>query len=71
MKPLTLIATVLLIIGGLNWGLVAAANFDLVAMITGAGEFGQKNMLGTIIYGLVGLSAIVVAMNLGSARRMD
>lgn len=71
MKPLTLIATVLLIIGGLNWGLVAAANFDLVAMITGAGEFGQKNMLGTIIYGLVGLSAIVVAMNLGSARRTN
>ena len=71
MKPLTLIATVLLIIGGLNWGLVAAANFDLVAMITGAGEFGQKNMLGTIVYGLVGLSAIVVAMNLGSARRMN
>jgi uncharacterized membrane protein YuzA (DUF378 family) len=71
MKPLTLIATVLLIIGGLNWGLVAAANFDLVAMLTGAGEFGQKNMFGTIIYGLVGLSAVVVAMNLGSARRMD
>ena len=71
MKPLTLIATVLLIIGGLNWGLVAAANFDLVAMLTGAGEFGQKNMFGTIIYGLVGLSAVVVAMNLGSARRMN
>ncbi|MEO5824835.1 MAG: DUF378 domain-containing protein [Gemmatimonadales bacterium] len=69
MKPLDLIATILLIVGGLNWGLVAAANFDLVAMITGAGAFGEKNMLGVIIYGLVGLSAIYLAFNLGAFRR--
>ena len=58
MKPLNVIALILLIVGGLNWGLVALANFDLVALITGAGGFGQKNMLGAIIYGLVGAAAI-------------
>ncbi len=69
MKPLDMIAVILLIVGGLNWGLVAAANFDLVAMITGAGSFGSKNLFGTIIYGLVGLSAIYLAFNLGAFRR--
>jgi uncharacterized membrane protein YuzA (DUF378 family) len=58
MKPLNMIALLLLIVGGLNWGLVALANFDLVALITGAGGFGQKNVLGAVIYGLVGLAAI-------------
>jgi uncharacterized membrane protein YuzA (DUF378 family) len=58
MKPLALIALILLIVGGLNWGLVALANVDLVALITGAGGFGQKNVLGSVIYTLVGLSAV-------------
>lgn len=58
MKPLDVIAAVLLVVGGLNWGLVAFANFDLVAAITGAGGFGAKNALGAIIYGLVGLAAV-------------
>ncbi|MBA2291247.1 MAG: DUF378 domain-containing protein [Gemmatimonadales bacterium] len=69
MKPLDMIAVILLIVGGLNWGLIAAANFDLVAVITGAGAFGDKNILGVIIYGLVGLSAIYLAFNLAAFRR--
>ena len=62
MKTLNLVALLLLIIGGLNWGLVALANFDLVALVTGAGGFGQKNVLGAVIYGLVGLAAIYQLM---------
>jgi uncharacterized protein len=58
MKQLDIIATALLVVGGLNWGLVGLANFDLVAAITGAGDFGEKNALGTAIYALVGLSAV-------------
>lgn len=58
MKTLNVIALLLLIVGGLNWGLVALADFDLVALITGAGGFGQKNVLGAVIYGLVGLAAV-------------
>lgn len=62
MKQLDILAAVLLVVGGLNWGLVALANFDLVAAITGAGAFGNKNMLGVVIYGLVGLAAAYQAL---------
>ena len=49
------IALVLLVIGGLNWGLVAIdPGYDLVAMIAGA----QTAMLAKIVYALVGLSAL-------------
>ena len=58
MKQLDRIAVALLVIGGLNWGLVGLANFDLVAAITGAGGFGNKNALGAVIYTLVGFAAV-------------
>ena len=61
MKQLDVLAAILLVVGGLNWGLVALANFDLVATITGAGGFGNKNVLGAVVYGLVGLAAIYQA----------
>jgi uncharacterized membrane protein YuzA (DUF378 family) len=57
MKGLYPIAAILLIVGGLNWGLVAVAEFDLVAWITGQ-EFGETNALSRIVYGLVGLAAV-------------
>ena len=69
MKQLDTIATALLAIGGLNWGLVGLANFDLVAAITGAGNFGNKNALGAIIYTLVGLSAVYRLATWKSAQR--
>jgi uncharacterized membrane protein YuzA (DUF378 family) len=47
------ICLVLVIIGGLNWGLVGFFNFDLVAAI-----FGMMSMLSRIIYALVGLAAL-------------
>lgn len=51
------LAYILVIIGGLNWGLVALGNFDLVAFL-----FGQLSALSRIIYGLVGLSALWLAI---------
>jgi uncharacterized membrane protein YuzA (DUF378 family) len=57
MKTIDVIAAVLLAIGGLNWGLVALANFDLVAAIVGL-HFGETNVLSRIIYGLVGVAAV-------------
>jgi uncharacterized membrane protein YuzA (DUF378 family) len=57
MKKLDILAATLLIVGGLNWGLVAVAEFDLVATIVGL-EFGETNLVSRAIYGLVGLSAI-------------
>jgi uncharacterized membrane protein YuzA (DUF378 family) len=47
------IAGLLLIVGGLNWGLVGLLNFDLVALL-----FGHMTTLSKIVYILVGLSAI-------------
>ena len=49
------IAFVLVIVGGLNWGLVGAFNFDLVAAI-----FGTMGVISRIVYILVGLSALYI-----------
>ena len=43
--------------GGLNWGLVAIAEFDLVAWIFGQ-EFGGTSAASRVVYGLVGVAAI-------------
>ena len=65
MKTLDFITAALVIVGGLNWGLVAIAEFDLVAAIVGE-EFGTTNALSRIVYGLVGLSAAYQATRLPS-----
>lgn len=69
MKTLDILAAILLIVGGLNWGLVALFNFDLVAALTGAGGFGSKNFLGAVVYGLVGLSALYFSVTLRALQR--
>ena len=48
------ICYILLLIGGINWGLVGAFGFDLVAWLFGEGTF-----LANAIYLLVGIAAIV------------
>ena len=63
MKKLDVVAAVLLIVGGLNWGLVAIARFDLVAAVFGL-DFGETNALTRLVYGLVGLSAVYLAAQL-------
>ena len=57
MKKLDIAAAALLIVGGLNWGLVAIAEFDLVAALVGL-EFGETNAVSQVIYGLVGAAAV-------------
>ena len=59
MHPLCWIGFILLIVGGLNWGLVGLFKFDLVAAI-----FGELSVLARIIYTLVGLSAIGVLIEI-------
>lgn len=56
LNPVDWLALVLVIVGGLNWGLVGILNFDLVATI-----FGDMSALSRIVYSLVGLSAIYLA----------
>ena len=52
MKFINILTLVLVIVGGLNWGLVGLFDFDLVAAI-----FGGGSVLSRIVYVLVGLSA--------------
>ncbi|KLI99277.1 DUF378 domain-containing protein [Luteimonas sp. FCS-9] len=54
MKTINIVTLVLVIIGGINWGLVGLAQFDLVAAIFG----GQDAPLARAVYVLVGLSAL-------------
>ncbi len=49
------LALILVIVGGINWGLVSLLNFNLVDTI-----FGPLSALSQIVYGLVGLSAIYI-----------
>jgi uncharacterized membrane protein YuzA (DUF378 family) len=67
-KALNIITSVLLIIGGLNWGLVAIAEFDLVASVFGL-VFGETNVVTRIVYALVGLSAAYQAAQLPATLR--
>ncbi|WP_196259969.1 DUF378 domain-containing protein [Pelagibacterium limicola] len=53
MKYLNILTLILVIVGGLNWGLVGLFGFDLVAALFGAGS-----ALSRIVYVLVGLSAV-------------
>jgi uncharacterized protein len=57
MRYLNAFFLTLVIIGGLNWLLVGIAGFDLVAALTG-NEFGETSPLSSIVYVLVGISAI-------------
>ena len=68
MKKLDVIAAMLLIVGGLNWGLVALARFDLVAAVFGL-DFGETNPVTRLVYGLVGLSAVYLATQLRALPR--
>jgi uncharacterized membrane protein YuzA (DUF378 family) len=61
MRPLNLITLILVIVGGLNWGLVGLFDFDLVAALFGAGS-----MLSRTVYGLVGISAVAQIVTLAA-----
>lgn len=57
MKKLDLVAAALVTVGALNWGLVAIAEFDLVASLVGL-SFGETNAVSRVVYGLVGAAAV-------------
>lgn len=59
MRYLKALFLLLLIVGGINWLLVGIAGFDLVAAITGT-SFGQTNVASSLVYILVGLSAVAL-----------
>jgi len=53
MRAINSVTLLLLIVGGLNWGLVGLFDFDLVAAL-----FGEMSALSRIVYTLVGASAL-------------
>jgi uncharacterized membrane protein YuzA (DUF378 family) len=64
MKTLDITAAILLVVGGLNWGLVGLANFDLVAAL-----FGVGSILAKAVYTLVGLAAVYQAVSLRAIQK--
>ena len=68
MKKLDILAAVLVAVGGLNWGLVAVAEFDLVAALVGL-ELGETNAASRLVYGLVGASAVYQIVQQHGIRR--
>ena len=53
MKTLDTIALILVVIGGINWGLIGFFQFNLVDSL-----FGNVSMITRIIYSLVGIASI-------------
>jgi uncharacterized protein len=68
MKRLDIIAAALVVVGGLNWGLVSVAEFDLVATLVGL-EFGETNFASRVVYGLVGIAAVYQVLQQQGIRR--
>lgn len=64
MRNLDVLFAILLVVGGLNWGLVGILRFDLVA-----GIFGDGATVSRIVYSLVGISAIYQAVQWKSIQR--
>ena len=61
MKLIDVVAAVLVVVGALNWGLVAVARFDLVAAVFGL-SFGEVSGLTAVVYGLVGVAGLYQAL---------
>jgi uncharacterized membrane protein YuzA (DUF378 family) len=57
MKQLDILSGILLVVGGLNWGLVGLFGFDLVATL-----LGDMSALSRLVYTLVGVSALYQAV---------
>ena len=53
MRIINVVTLILVIVGGLNWGLVGLLDFNLVAAL-----FGETSALSRIVYILVGASAL-------------
>jgi len=54
MKIITAIASILIVIGALNWGLYGISKIDLVENFFG----GQKSPIGKSIYTLIGIAGL-------------
>ena len=53
MKVINTLVLILIIVGALNWGLIAVFSFDLVAW-----AFGAMTMMTRIVYGIVAIAGL-------------
>lgn len=58
LNSFNLIAFIVLVIGGINWGSIALFNVDLVSLV-----FGDSTLSSRIVYGLVGISAVYLLLS--------
>ena len=56
-RTLGMLALVLLVVGGLNWGLISVMEYDVVAAL-----FGAMSVVSRVVYGLVGLAAVYIVI---------
>jgi uncharacterized protein len=70
MKVIDTIASALVIVGALNWGLVGLFHVDLVAAVFGM-NFGEVSLWSAAVYTLVGLAGLYRALTLLSGRRTE
>ena len=63
MRTIDIVAAVLLVVGGLNWGLVGVGNFNLVAALFGT------TIIANIVYILVGLAALYQIFSVKAIQR--
>ena len=63
MKNIDLIATVLLVVAGLNMGMVTFFNYDMLAQLVGA-----SGTMHQVLYGAVGLSGLYYVLNWAKAK---
>ncbi len=64
MRTVDIIVAVLLVVGGINWGLVGLFQFDLVAAL-----FGEASPLSRMVYTMVGLCAVYQAVQWKAIQR--
>ena len=64
MRTVDIIVAVLLVVGGINWGLVGLFHFDLVAAL-----FGESSPLSRMVYTMVGLCAVYQAVQWKAIQR--
>jgi uncharacterized protein len=65
MKTLDVLASTLVVVGALNWGLAGVFGVDLVAAAFGL-RFGETSPVTSTVYGLVGLAGVYQALTLKS-----
>lgn len=53
MKTIDMLVALLLVVGGVNWGLVGTFNVDLVAAV-----FGEMSLVSRLVYLVVGACAL-------------